>query len=79
MRRRSRISSGKYVLQDSLNIRDVIAKLTGFETCLTGAHFTIINLGSGTPVTRTGNNNASLSVPTLETSQLMKVDWLKSN
>ena len=46
---------------------------------LSGAPFTIIDLGSGTAVTMVGNNNASLSVPTLETSQLMKVDWLKAN
>jgi len=46
---------------------------------LSGTPFTIVNLGSGTAVTMTGNNNASLSVPTLETSQLMKVDWLKAN
>ena len=46
---------------------------------LTGAPFTVVNLGSGTAVTMTGNNNASLSVPTLETSQLMKVNWLKAN
>jgi hypothetical protein len=46
---------------------------------LSGTPFTIIDLGSGMAVTMTGNNNASLSVPTLETSQLMKVDWLKAN
>ncbi len=46
---------------------------------LTGAPFTIIDLGSGMAVTMVGNNNASLSVPTLETSQLMKVNWLKAN
>jgi len=41
--------------------------------------FRIVTLGSGTPVTMTGNNNAPLSVPTIETDQLMKVNWLKSN
>jgi hypothetical protein len=41
--------------------------------------FRIVTLGSGTPVTMTGNNNAPLSVPTLETDQLMKVNWLKAN
>ena len=46
---------------------------------LSGTPFTIIDLGSGMAVTMVGNNNASLSVPTLETSQLMKVDWLKAN
>ncbi len=46
---------------------------------LSGTPFTIINLGSGMPVTMTGNGNASLSVPTFETSQLMKVNWLKAN
>ncbi len=46
---------------------------------LSGTPFTILDLGSGTPITMTGNNNASLSVPTIETSQLMKVDWLKAN
>jgi len=46
---------------------------------LSGAPFAIVTLGSGAAVTMTGNNNASLSVPTLETSQLMKVDWLKSS
>ena len=46
---------------------------------LSGPPFRIVTLGEGTPVTMTGNNNASLSVPTLETGQLMKVDWLKAN
>ena len=46
---------------------------------LAGAPFAIVTLGSGAPITMTGNNNASLSVPTLETAQLMKVDWLKSS
>lgn len=46
---------------------------------LSGAPFGIVTLGSGATVTMTGNNNASLSVPTLETGQLMKVDWLKAN
>ena len=46
---------------------------------LSGAPFAIVTLGSGAPITMTGNNNASLSVPTLETGQLMKVDWLKAN
>ena len=46
---------------------------------LAGTPFTIVDLGSGTAVTMTGNNNASLSVPTLETSRLMKVNWLKAN
>jgi hypothetical protein len=46
---------------------------------LSGAPFTIVTLGSGTAVTMTGNNNASLSVPTLETAQLMKVDWLRAS
>jgi hypothetical protein len=46
---------------------------------LSGAPFQIITLGSGMAVTMTGNNNASLSVPTLETDQLMKVNWLKAN
>jgi len=46
---------------------------------LSGAPFTIIDLGSGMAVTMVGNNNASLSVPILETSQLMKVNWLKAN
>ena len=41
--------------------------------------FQIVTLGSGTAVTMTGNNNASLSVPTLETDQLMKVNWLKAS
>jgi hypothetical protein len=41
--------------------------------------FQIVTLGSGTAVTMTGNNNAPLSVPTLETDQLMKVNWLKAN
>jgi hypothetical protein len=64
-----------------------IARLTDYKVVyfdegiagLTGSPFTIIDLGSGTPVTMTGNNNASLSIPTLETSQLMKVDWLKAS
>jgi hypothetical protein len=64
-----------------------LASLTDYKVCyfdegiagLSGAPFTIITLGSGAAVTMTGNNNASLSVPTLETSQLMKVDWLKAN
>ncbi len=46
---------------------------------LSDAPFGIVTLGSGATVTMTGNNNASLSVPTLETGQLMKVDWLKAN
>jgi len=41
--------------------------------------FQIVTLGSGTPVTMTGNNNAPLSVPTFETDQLMKMNWLKAN
>ncbi len=45
---------------------------------LRGAPFAIVTLGSGSMVTMTGNNNASLSVPTAETDQLMKVDWLKA-
>jgi hypothetical protein len=45
---------------------------------LVGTPSTVTNLGAGTPVTMTGNNNASLSVPTLETSQLMKVNWLQA-
>ncbi len=44
-----------------------------------GNNFGIVTLGSGTAVTMTGNNNASLSVPTLETGQLMKLDWRKAN
>jgi Peptidase A4 family len=46
---------------------------------LSGAPFTIVQLNAGTPITMKGNNNASLSSPTFETSQLMKVDWLKSS
>jgi hypothetical protein len=46
---------------------------------LTGTPFQTVTLGSGTPVTMTGNNNASLSSPILETSQIMKVDWLKAS
>jgi Peptidase A4 family len=39
----------------------------------------VTDLGSGTPVTMVGNQNASLSVPTFETATLMKVNWLKSS
>jgi hypothetical protein len=46
---------------------------------LAGAPFTIVDLGSGMPVTMTGSGNASLSVPTFETSQLMKVNWSKAS
>jgi peptidase A4-like protein len=68
-------------------INGSVASLTDTKTVyfdegiagLSGAPFTVVNLGSGTTVTMVGNNNASLSVPTLETSQLMKVDWLKAN
>lgn len=64
-----------------------ITNLTDYETVyfdegvagLAGAPFQIVTLGSGTPVTMTGNGNAALSEPILETSQLMKVDWLKAS
>jgi len=64
-----------------------VASLTDYKVCyfdegiagLSGAPFTIIDLGAGTPVTMTGNNNASLSVTTIETNQLMKMNWLKAN
>lgn len=46
---------------------------------LSGTPFTIIDLNAGMPVTMTGSGGASLSVPTFETAQLMKVDWLKSS
>lgn len=46
---------------------------------LSGGPFEIVTLGSGSPVTMIGNNGASLSVPTFETNQLMKVDWLKAS
>jgi hypothetical protein len=46
---------------------------------LSGSPFNIITLGSGTAVTMTGNNGASLSTPTLETDHLMKMNWLNSN
>ncbi len=46
---------------------------------LSGAPFEIVTLGSGSPITMTGANNARLSSPVLETSQLMKVDWLKAS
>jgi len=36
---------------------------------------TEIDLGSGTFVTMTGNNNASLSVPTDESAKAMEVNW----
>ncbi|MEO6799736.1 MAG: G1 family glutamic endopeptidase [Rhodanobacter sp.] len=46
---------------------------------LAGTPFTLTNLGAGTAVTMTGNGNASLSVPAIETSELMKVNWLKAS
>ena len=46
---------------------------------LSGGPFEIVTLGSGSPVTMTGNNDAPLSVPTFETSQLMKMNWLKDS
>jgi len=45
---------------------------------LGGGPFEIVTLGSGSPVTMTGTNDAPLSVPTFETSQLMKMNWLKA-
>lgn len=56
-------------------------KVDYFDEGIAGASdiFRIVTLGSGTAVTMTGNNSAPLSVPTLETDQLMKVNWLKAN
>jgi hypothetical protein len=41
--------------------------------------FQTVTLGSGTPYTMTNSSGAELSVPTIETTQLMKVNWLKAN
>jgi hypothetical protein len=69
------------------SVNGSITSLTDFKVVyfdegiagLSGAPFTIVTLGSGAAVTMTGNNNASLSIPTLETGQLMKVDWVKAS
>jgi hypothetical protein len=45
---------------------------------LSGGPFQIVTLGSGSPVTMINDSGESLSVPTFETSQLMKVDWVKA-
>ena len=44
-----------------------------------GNRSTQIDLGSATLLTMTGNNNASISVPTDEAPKLMKMIWLKAN
>lgn len=69
------------------SVNGAITSLSDYKTVyfdeavagLAGAPFTIITSGSGIPVTMTGNNNTPLSSPILETSQLMKVDWLKAS
>ena len=63
------------------------AKLSDFEIVyfdkgiagLSGAPFTIMTLDAGTRITMVGNSNATLSFPTVETDQLMKVDWVKDS
>jgi hypothetical protein len=63
----------------SLTDYDVVYFDTGIAGWTGGNSIGIVTLGSGTAITMTGGNNASLSVPTLETSQLMKLDWKKAN
>ncbi len=68
-------------------INGAMAKLADYKTVyfdegiagLSGGPFEIVTLGSGSPVTMIDDNGESLSVPTFETSQLMKLNWLKSS
>jgi hypothetical protein len=48
------------------------------DGCL-ASYSTVVDLGSGTFITMTGSNNAQLSIPTDETSHLMRIDWIAAN
>ncbi len=80
-------NSGEWIVERP-TVNGAVASLTDYDVVYFdegvagwsgGNNFGIVTLSAGTPVTMTGNNNASLSVPTLETSQLMKLDWRKAN
>lgn len=58
---------------DAVYIDEGVAGWTG------GNKIGIVTSGSGTPITMTGNANASLSVPVFENSELIKLDWQKSS
>jgi hypothetical protein len=54
-----------------------------FDGCIAGYSdgrtLGISSAGSATPVTMTGNGGASLSVPTFDASQLIRLDWRAAN